>query len=154
MLSLTKEELKKKICEYETILTGSASMIPDSDKAQTRCGVMRIDKPLFKNDEDQVELTDKMAVVFGKDCQLKSILDTAAANATIDKDQKQLLQQFHMLIKASIPSKTSFVLSDGANMDVVSTSVISKEEIASLLKQCPKAWMQNQAIVFIELKWY
>lgn len=135
VLTLTKEELKKKICEnYETVVSGSVALIPETEKAQTRCGTMRIAKPVFKDDEDSVELTNKMAVVFGKDCDLKSIIDKENTNET-NKSQ----QQFHILIKASIPSDTKFILADGANMDLVSSSIVTRDEIAAMLKQCPKA---------------
>lgn len=129
ILNTNKEELKKKLCDYETVLTGQVSLVPDTDKAQTRCGAMRIEKPLFKNDEDSTELTNKLAVVFGKDCQVKSIVDGAKAGEP----------QVHMLIKSMIPSSTKFILADGANMDLLNANLISKDEIASILKQCPKA---------------
>jgi len=140
LLSLTKEQLSKKICEYETVLTGSASLIPDTEKAQTRCGSMNVDGTSFKNEEDIVEVYRKIAIVFGKDCQSKSILEKEnAMNRVGDGKQKQdSNEKFHLLIKASIPASTKFVLADGANMDLLSASVISREEIDSILKQCPK----------------
>lgn len=128
LLNVSKDDLAKKICEYDTVLTGIISLIPDTDKAQTRCGAMKIDKPLVKSDDDATELTDKMAVVLGKDCQLKSISDKEA-----NKEE-----QIHMLVKASLPSSTKFILADGANMDLLSGSLIKRDEIASILKQCPK----------------
>lgn len=128
ILTATKEELKKKLCDYETILTGSISLVPDTDKAQTRCGAMRIEKPTFKSDEDTTELTNKMAVVFGKDCKLKSLVEAGNEEPTV-----------HMLIKSSIPSSTKFILADGAQMDLLSASLITRDEIASILKQCPSA---------------
>lgn len=124
-----KEELKKKLCDYETIITGMISLVPDTEKAQTRCGAMKIEKPVFKNDEDSTELTSKMAVVLGKDCQIESILEGAKVGQP----------QVHMLIKSSIPSNTKFILADGANMDLLNANLITKDEIASILKQCPKA---------------
>lgn len=151
---LNKEQLKAKLCEYDTILTGSATLIPDTGKAQTRCGAMKMEKPIFKNAEDQTELSNKMAVVFGRDCELKSIVEkeigtgtaanttTAATNTSSSSNNNYTAteQLFHMLVKASsIPSSTKFILADGANMDLLSGSVISRDEIVSIMKQCPKA---------------
>lgn len=136
VLSLNKEELKKKLCDYETIMSGSLNLIPDTEKSQTRCGGMKIDKVSVKNDEDNVDLVKQMAVVIGKDCQLKSLFENNST--TTNKNAAHQEEQFHMLVKTPIPSSTKLILADGANMDLLWASAISKDEIASILKQCPK----------------
>lgn len=143
LTNLSKEELKKKICEYDTVLTGGLNLIPDTDKAQTRCGAMKLEKVLAKSDEDAVELANKMAIVMGKDCEIQKLLASEQqagkiSGASNEQQQQQQLDQIHMLIKASIPTSTKFILADGANMDLLSASVISKDELASFMKQCPK----------------
>lgn len=133
MLTLTKDQLKAKICDYETILTGSMSLVPDTDKAQTRCGAFKITKQDNKNEDEAAELQDKMAVIVGKDCQLKSILSGSATGQ----------DQVYMLVKSTIPSGTRFAVLDGANMDLMSAQSVSKDDISSLLKQCPKQQSQK-----------
>lgn len=128
LLSLTKDQLKAKICEYETVLTGSMSLLPDTEKAQTRCGAFKIVKQENKSDDEATAVQDKLAVIVGKDCQLKTIFDNTKAGQ----------DQVYMFIKSSIPSGTKFAVIDGTNMDLMSAQSISKEDIASLLKQCPK----------------
>lgn len=125
MLKFSKEELKKKICDYETVLSGMISLVPDTEKAQTRCGAMKIDRQNVKNDDDITELPDKMAIVMGKDCQYDS---SKVANN----------DQVFMFVKTAIPSGTKFILADGTNIDLLSSQEITNDEIANLMKQCPK----------------
>lgn len=127
MLTLNKEELSKKICDYETVLTGLTSFVPDTTKAQTRCGAMKLVQQDVKSEEEAVKMADKLAIVLGKDCQLKSVYEGQNNNDLV-----------YMLVKTAIPSGTKFILVDGANIDMLSSSAISKEEISSLMKKCPK----------------
>lgn len=127
VLNLGKEELKKKLCDYETVVSGVLSLVPNTEKAQTRCGAMKIVKQDAKNEDEMTDLPEKMAVVFGKDCQLKPIVDGEAVS-----------DQVYMLVKTTIPSGTKFILVDGANIDMLSSQAISKEEMAAVMKSCPK----------------
>lgn len=127
MLKLGKEELKKKLCEYETVLTGQFAFVPDTEKAQTQCGAMKVLKQEAKNADETSDLAEKLAVVLGKDCQLKSIMDGKENNDTV-----------YMLTKTAIPSATKFILMDGSSIDLLSSQAINKEELSQLLKQCPK----------------
>lgn len=127
MLNLNKEELKKKLCEYETVLTGVMSLVPCTEKAQTRCGAFKIAKQDVKNEDEMTELPEKMAVVMGKECQLKSILDGQINN-----------DQVYMLVKTAIPSGTKYIVVDGANIDLLNSQSITKEELSGVMKQCPK----------------
>ena len=142
VLSMNKEQLKKELCKYETILSGSVSLIPDTEKAQTTCGAMKIaDKPIVRSDEDASELTNKMAVVFGKECQqLKQVLgNTAGTRLQTAAAYSAPEQQIHVLVKAPIPSNTKFMLVEGSAMDLLSGSAISKDELAAIMKSCPKS---------------
>lgn len=133
MLNLNKEQLKAKICDYETILTGSLSLLPDTDKAQTRCGSFRVIKQDNKNEDEAVKLQEKLAVIVGKQCQLKPIFENANGQ-----------DQVFMLIKSAPPSGTKFAVMDDDSMHLMSSQAVSKEELASMLKQCPKQQQQQQ----------
>lgn len=128
---LDKEELKKKICDYETVLTGEINLVPSTEKAQTRCGALKVIKQEAKNDDETTDLQEKLAIVFGKDCKLPEVLETGnkTTNAT----------EMHVLVKTAIPSGTKFILADGMNINLISSQVISKDEISTLLKQCQKS---------------
>lgn len=127
MLNLSKEELKKKICDYENVLTGIVSLVPDTEKAQTRCGAMKIIKSDGKS--AVADLPEKMAIVLGKNCQLKTIMDNNAQQATKD--------QVYVLTKTAMPPGTKFILANGSDVDMLSSQAIPNEEISALLKQCP-----------------
>lgn len=124
---LTKEELKKNICQYETVLTGEVNLVPDTEKAQTRCGAMRLLKQDAKNEDAHIEMPEKLAIVFGKDCKLPEVYES----------KKNASSELLMLIKTSVPHGTKFILADGTNIDLVSAEGVSKEEISGLLKKCP-----------------
>lgn len=123
---LTKEELHKNICQYETVLTSELNLVPETEKAQTRCGAMKLMKQDAKNEDERIELPEKLAVVFGKDCKLPELFES----------KKDGVSEFFVLIKTSVPHGTKFILADGTNIDLVSTQGISKEEISGLLKKC------------------
>lgn len=125
MLNLSKEELKQKLCDYENVITGIVSFVPDTEKAQTRCGAMRIIKSDGKS--AVADLPEKMAIVLGKECQLKTIMES----------QQVTKDQVYILTKTSIPAGTKFILADGVNVDMLSAQSIQKEEISAILKSCP-----------------
>lgn len=129
-----KEEIKKELCKYETVLSGSISLLPDNEQSDTRCGPMKMDKPIFKNEDEKTELTNKMAVVFGKGCQLKQLYESQTGQK-LDSSEPRV----HVLVKTPIPSGTKFMVVDGQNMDLLNASLITKEEIAAAFKQCPKS---------------
>lgn len=133
LLNVSKEELKSKICDYESVLNGVISFVADTDKAKTRCGSLKVNKQLVKCEEDAGYTSEgkKLAIVLGKECQLKSITDRSSGN-----------DEIYMLTKNALPSGTTHIVADGANVDLMSSQAISKEEISSLLKQCPKVGSQ------------
>lgn len=126
MLNLNKEELKKKLCDYENVLTGLINFVPDTEKSQTRCGSMKILKSDGKN--TVADLPEKMAIVLGKDCQYKSIMENV---------QSTNRDQVFLLTKNNVPAGTKLIIADGANIDMLSSQAIQKEEIAALMKSCP-----------------
>jgi hypothetical protein len=133
--SKNKEEVKKQLCQYETVLTGTITLLPDNEQSDTRCGPMKIEKPaVFKSDEDNTEMTDKMAVVFGKGCQLKQLYESQTGQK-LDSSEPRV----HVLVKSPIPSGTKYVVVDGSNMDLMNAAFITKDEIMSAFKACPKA---------------
>lgn len=134
LISLSKEELKAKICDYESIITGKLNLVKDKDTAQTNCGGFRLEKQVAKCNEDITELPEQIAVVFGKGCQLEPIVDASSKNETV-----------HLLIKNTIPSGSKFMLLDGANMDLIDSKIVAQDEIAKLLEQCPKPTGEGQA---------
>lgn len=125
MFTLNKEELKQKLCDYESVITGSISFVPETDKAQTRCGAMKVIKQDAKNDDEATDLPDKLAFVIGKDCKINSIM-----NGSDD--------QVYVMLKTDFPSGTKLIVADSSNIDLLSSSVVSKEELATLMKSCPK----------------
>jgi len=96
---------------------------------------MKIDKPaVFKSDEDSTEMADKIAVVFGKGCQLKQLYENQTGQKLESSEPR-----VHLLFKSPVSSDVKYVVVGGQNIDVVSASYITKEEIVSALKSCPKA---------------
>lgn len=120
VLTLTKEELTKKICDYESILSGSVTFIPDNEKSTTRCGSMKVIKHDAKQDVEVPELPEKVALVMGKECP-------AVTNDTM-----------YMLLKTPMQIGTKFIIADDSQIDLLNAQSITKEEIAGLIKQCPK----------------
>lgn len=120
VLTLNKEELKKKICDYESVLSGSITFVPDNEKSETRCGSMKAIKQDTKPDVECPELPEKVAVVMGKDCP-------AITNDTI-----------YMLLKTPMKIGTKFIIADGSEIELLNSQSITKEEIAGFIKQCPK----------------
>lgn len=131
VLELTKDELKKKICDYENVLTGVLTLVPETEKAETRCGAFKLIKQDVKSADDVIELPEKLAVVLGKECAVKKLFEASKKDG---EQQDQIL----VLIKSAIPSGTKFMLLDGTDVDLASASIISKEEIPEIMKQCPK----------------
>lgn len=130
-----KEEFKKQLCQYDTVLTGTITLLPDNEQSDTRCGPMKVEKPaLFKNEEDNTEMAEKMAVVFAKGCQLKQLYENQPGQK-VDSSEPRV----HVLFKSPMQSGTKFVVVDGSNMDLISAGLITKEEIVSALKSCPKS---------------
>lgn len=127
MLNLNKDELKKKLCEYETVLSGVMTFVPETEKAQTRCGAFKITKQDAKNEDEVTDLPEKMAVVLGKDCQLNKIMDGQVNN-----------DQVYMLLKTVVSSGTKYIVIDGSNVDLLNSQAIKKEELTQLMKECPK----------------
>lgn len=128
VLSMEKEELKKKLCDYETILTGVMSLVPDSQKATTHCGAFNILKQDAKNADEVAQLSERIALVLGKDCQLKSVLE----------QQQNENNPVFILVKTGVPTGTKFIVADGSNIDLLSSQSIDKDELSSLMQQCPK----------------
>lgn len=103
------------------------TFVPDTDKAETHCGALKVSKQEAKAEEAVVDLPEKLAVVLGKGCNLKSIME-----ASVSKDQ------VYVLAKKSIPAGTKLIIADGVNIDLLNSQALQKEELSSLLKQCPK----------------
>lgn len=139
-LNLSKEELKNQICNYDSIITGTISLVPDSDKSQTRCGSLKVVKQESRGTgESGSDLPEKVAVVLAKECQVRGILDsttTTVATTSTTKDATQS-DTVYLLIKKTVSPGAKYLLIDGNEMDLLSSQIISKEEISGLMKQCP-----------------
>lgn len=128
VITSDKEELKKKICEYETVLSGTIVLYPDNEKAQSHCGAFNLNKQYVKCEEDRVDLPEHLAVVIGKGCPpLKPIIESSGTNETV-----------HLLVKTVLQSGTKFILVDGANIDLIDSKQVSPTDIAGFIEQCPK----------------
>lgn len=136
ILKLTKDELKAKICEYDSVLVGGLKFKQDEDKFQTRCGALDLVKHIARVEEEAPEVSQRTAVVLGKSCPG---LEDIYSGKT---------EQVHMLIKTPIPSGVKFILVDGTNVSLLDSSLFKQEELVELMKQCPKqqasAKPQNQ----------
>lgn len=130
MLTINKEEMKKKICEYETVIAGQMALVPETEKAQTRCGAMKVLQQNVKSDDDQTSIAENLAIVLGKDCQCHKQI-------TSINQKTQQPEQVFLLIKSVVPTNVKYIVADGANMDLMSSQQISKEEISAMIKSCP-----------------
>lgn len=130
--SQSKEELKKKVCEYDNIIVGRVELTPEAEKATTRCGSMKVSDLQARQGGESSELPQNVAVLVGKDCP--------AAKLVTSVDQRQQQQQgqlVYVLVKGLVPSGTKLVVLDGASMALVPAQDLAKEDLLAMMKQCP-----------------